>query len=219
MFENSISRQYLKPVLSILLGVLLVVGQVSADSSTPATPQATIQTIVDDVLAVLKNNRDTLARHPGALTPGIARIVDPYLDFTLMSEEVLGVGWRRADAGQRARFTQAFHRLMNTDYAAVYRQYTGQRIRVTGVRWTDAAQDRAMVSSEIASPGTQPIEVDYRMHRADGRWKVYDVVVDGISLLINYRNAFAAELQQESLDGLIARIEAKIASAPAGAAH
>jgi phospholipid transport system substrate-binding protein len=183
----------------------------AADSALPATPQATIRTVTADALAALQDNKAALSRNPAGAAAQIAAIVDPYLDFTIMSEEVLGVGWRRADARQRTRFMEVFKQLLINDYAAVFKQYNGQTLKVTDSRWEDATHDRATVSSRIESPDAQPVQVDYRLFRTSGRWKVYDVVVDGVSLLINYREVFASELQHESLDGLITQLEQKVA--------
>jgi phospholipid transport system substrate-binding protein len=190
----------------------LAAGPVSAGNAAAPSPQAIIQTLSADVLATLHADKGMLRKDPAAVAAQIAGIVDPYVDFRIVSEEVLGVGWRRADERQRARFTQIFHQLLTQDYAAAFKQYAGQTIKVTGMRWEDAAHDRATVSSRIEGAGTQPVQVDYRMYRTGGTWKVYDVVVDGISLLINYREAFASELQQESLDRLISRLVQKVAA-------
>jgi phospholipid transport system substrate-binding protein len=197
----------------------LASGPVMADGAATATPQATIQKVTVDGLAALRANQDRLRKDPVGVTALIARIVDPYLDFTVMSEEVLGVSWRRADDQQRARFTQAFQQLLADDYVAVVKQYSGQTVKVTGVRWEDAAHDRATVSSQVESPGTQALQVDYRMYHTGAKWKVYDVVVDGVSLLINYREAFASELRHEGLDALISRLEDKVAGDRAAASQ
>lgn len=199
--------------VAIALLLALACTTVAADDAAPkATPQATIRMVTDEALAALSANKEVLRRDPGRIAALVAKIVDPYLDFTLMSEEALGVAWRRADQRQRDRFVRVFHQLLTDDYAEVLKQYSGQTIRVTGMRWEDAEHHRAMVTSRIEAPRTQPTEVDYRMYRTGGRWKVYDVLVEGTSLLINYREAFASELQSESLDTLIARIAKKVAA-------
>jgi phospholipid transport system substrate-binding protein len=204
----------LRRCIAIPLGLLVAFSGAPAlaDDTPPATPKATIRTITAESLAALQANKAALSKNPAGVAARIAGIVDPYLDFTIMSEEVLGVGWRRADPQQRGRFTQAFKQLLTDDYAAVFKHYNGQTIKVTDSRWEDAAHDRAMVSSEIESTGEQPIHVDYHLFYTGGRWKVYDVVVDGVSLLINYREVFASELQHESLDGLITQLEQKVSS-------
>jgi phospholipid transport system substrate-binding protein len=200
--------------VAVALGLLaaLVTAPLAAGSAASDTPQATIKAVTGQVLAALRSNQETLRKHPAAVAAQIAKIVDPHLDFTIMSQEALGVGWRRADRRQQVRFTQAFHQLLTADYAAVLKRYRGQTVKLLDVRWEDAARDRAIVSSQLEAPGQQAVEVDYRMYHRGGSWKVYDVVVDGVSLLLNYRQAFASELQHEDLDTLIARLEHKAAT-------
>jgi len=200
--------------ITLPLGLFAVLAGTPAlgDDAPPATPQATLQAVTDEAVAALKADKAAASDNTAGVAARIAGIVDPYLDFTIMSEEVLGVGWRRADAQQRNRFMQVFRQLLTDDYAAVIKQYNGQRIEVTDTRWEDAAHDRATVSSRIEQPGEQPVHVDYRMFHTGGRWKVYDVVVEGVSLLIDYRETFAAELQHESLNALITRLEHKVSA-------
>lgn len=195
------------------LGFVLAFAAGPAVASSPAmTPRATIQKVIGDVLAMLHTNKEKLPNNPAGVAVLITRIVDPYFDYHLMAEEVLGIAWRRADRQQRARFTQVFHALLVIDYAAAFRQYSDQTIKLTGMRWNDATHDRATVLSKIYHSGEQPIKVDYYLHATQGRWKIYDVMVDGISLLINYRETFVSELQRESLDTLISHLQQKVSS-------
>jgi len=200
--------------IALTLGLLTALGiaPVVAGGAGTDTPQATIRTVSGQVLAALRANQDTLRKAPAAVAAQVAKIIDPHLDFTVMSQEALGVGWRRADQRQRSRFTQAFHQLLTDDYAAALERYSGQTVKLMDVRWEDAAHHRAIVSSQLEGPGKQPVQVDYRMYHTGGSWKVYDVVVDGVSLLLNYRQAFASELQHEDLDTLISRLVHKVAT-------
>lgn len=207
--------------IALTLGLLTALGAapVAAGDAGTDTPQATIRTVTGEVLAVLRANQDTLRKDPAAVAAQVAKIVDPHLDFSIMSQEALGVGWRRADQGQRSRFAQAFHQLLTDDFAAALERYSGQTVKLMDVRWEDAAHHRAVVSSQLEGSGKQPVQVDYRMYHAGGSWKVYDVVVDGVSLLLNYRQAFASELQHEDLDTLISRLVHKVATDQATASQ
>jgi phospholipid transport system substrate-binding protein len=198
--------------LSIALLAALAGTRALADEAPPATPQATVHAVTAEALAALQANKDVVSKDPAGVAARIAAIVDPYLDFTIMSEEVLGVAWRRADAQQRTRFTQAFKQLLTDDYASVLKQYNGQTIKVLDSRWEDAAHDRATVASRLESPGAPPVQIDYHLFHTGGRWKVYDVVVEGVSLLINYREVFADKLQHESLDALVEQLERKVST-------
>ena len=201
--------------------ILVVLGgrPAYADNNEPAAPQAAIHELITKTLTLLDSNPDGMHNDPRGMMARIAEVADPYVDFSRVSEEVLGVGWRRADKQQRARFVKAFRQLLLDDYAAVFKQYTGQTIKITGARWTDDEHHRATVSSLIEKSAEESIKVDYRVYEVDGQWKIYDVVVDGVSLLINYRDVFASELEQGTLDALIAQLEKKVAGAPAPTAQ
>jgi phospholipid transport system substrate-binding protein len=134
--------------------------------------------------------------------------VVPYFDFRLMAGQVLGRYWRSASDEQRTRFTEAFKQLLTNTYAAVFERYVNQTVEVLAAQ-SGGSPDRALVPTNIKTPGEQEIHVDYRVYRNHGKWFVYDVVVDGISLLINYRSEYATFLQQRSLDTLIARLQEK----------
>ncbi|MFZ0468871.1 MAG: ABC transporter substrate-binding protein [Thiogranum sp.] len=207
--------------VAVTLGLLaaLFTAPLVAGSAATDTPQATIRAVTGQVLALLRANQDTLRKDPAAVAAQVAKIVDPHLDFTIMSQEALGVGWRRADQRQRTRFTQAFHQLLTDDYAAVLKRYSGETVKLLDVRWDDTTHHRAIVSSRLEAPGKQAVQVDYRMYHTGGSWKVYDVVVDGVSLLLNYRQAFASELQHEDLDTLISRLAHKAATDEATASQ
>jgi phospholipid transport system substrate-binding protein len=203
----------------VALSLALLAGFTAAvadNTAAPGTPQATIEAVTREVRAALDARKEALQKNPARVAAVVAKITDPYLDYTAMSEEALGVAWRRADAQQKARFTKAFHQLLTQDYTATLKQYSGQTVRVTGERWEDAQHHRVLVSSEVQSPGEKPIDVGYRMYRTGGRWKVYDVIVEGTSLLINYRESFADQLQHESLDALVSQLEKKVAENQAG---
>jgi phospholipid transport system substrate-binding protein len=215
LWRGSLSERLFFGMLALVsLLAALAGGPAVADDSMPATPpQATIEEMIAKTLAVLHTNQDAVRKNPLGVMKQITGIVDPYVDFNIVSEGVLGVGWRRADEQQRARFARAFHRLLENDFADVFKRYTGQTIKVTGVRWEDDARHRAIVSSQVEAPGAQSVEVDFHLYQTGGKWKIYDVVVDGVSLLLNYREEFASELEHESLDALIAQLEQKVAAA------
>jgi phospholipid transport system substrate-binding protein len=202
-------RYTVLPVVLVL--ALLAYGAAKVDALAD-TPQAAVEAITADVLKTLQANRDVVGREPARVMALIVKDVYPYLDFNVMSREVLGAAWRSADDALRSRFMQAFRELLTDDYTAALRQFSNQSVKVTGTRWEDAAQQRAMVFSTVYSPAEKPVEVDYRLYRDQGKWMIYDVVVDGVSLLINYREEFAAELQNESVATLVSRLEEKVTS-------
>jgi phospholipid transport system substrate-binding protein len=125
-----------------------------------------------------------------------------------MAAQVLGRYWRGASDAQRKQFTEEFKSLLTNTYAAVFRRYANQTVTVLATQ-AGGSSDRAVVPTTIKSAGEQDIRVDYRVRQTRGEWLVYDVVVDGISLLINYRSEYSNFLQRNSLDKLINRLQDK----------
>ncbi len=138
----------------------------------------------------------------------VDRIVLPHFDFDYVSKLVLARYWRKATPEQRTRFQQAFRSQLVGFYGDALLDYSNEK-----VRWEDAdvpaeATD-VTIKSEIVPSGSDPIPISYAMHMTDGTWKVYDVTVDGISLVTNYRGQFAAEIRRSGLDALIQRLESE----------
>ena len=174
------------------------------------SPRALVQSVTGEVLDALRERDGETAGDRAKLVALIENRVLPYFDFRLMAAQVLGYHWRRADEAQREAFAGAFKQLLTNTYAAVFDRYNNQNIEVLEAQ--EGTSGRVTVPTYIKTPGEQDIRVDYRLYRHNGKWQVYDVVVDGISLLINYRSEYSRLLQEESLDSLIARIEAKNAA-------
>ncbi|MGW8311516.1 MAG: MlaC/ttg2D family ABC transporter substrate-binding protein [Thiogranum sp.] len=200
------------------LALLLVMPWLSgvAVGATERSPQALVEAVSGDVLGALRNPESNITGDREKLVALIEKRVAPYFDFRLMATQVLGHYWRDASEQQRQHFTAAFKQLLTNTYAAVFRRYDNQTVQVHAAEAT-SSPDRVMVPTSIVTPGQQDIGVDYRLYRRGNKWQVYDVVVDGISLLINYRSEYSRLLQGESLDSLIARIEAKNAAFLKGA--
>lgn len=167
-----------------------------------------IQSVTTEVLQTLRTDNGEIKTDPARLVKLMEQRVVPYFDSRLMAGQVLGRYWRTASDDQRQQFTAAFKQLLTNTYAAVFSRYVNETVEVLAAQ-SAGSPDRAVVPTTIKSPGGQDIRVDYRVHRYQGQWLVYDVVVDGISLLINYRSEYASVLQRGSLDSLIARLKEK----------
>lgn len=188
--------------------LLLAASAVDADDRSP---QALIRTVTASVLDTLRSEGDAIDGNQAALVGLIEEKVVPYFDFRLMSAQVLGRYWRTASDTQRENFTAAFRQLLTNTYAAVFGRYSGQTVDVLGTQ-DSGNPSRVLVSTMIKSPGKPDIRVDYRLYQSGDKWLIYDVVADGISLLINYRSEYATALSQGSLDSLIARLKEKNAA-------
>jgi phospholipid transport system substrate-binding protein len=177
-------------------------------SASEESPQVLIRSVTTSVLDTLRAGGKEYDRNQPKLVALIEEQVLPYFDFRLMSAQVLGRYWRTASEQQRGQFTEAFRQLLTNTYAAVFGRYEGQTVAVLGEQNT-GRPDRVMVYTTVKSPGKADVRVDYRLYNGNGKWRIYDVVADGISLLINYRTEYASVLAHNSMDSLITRLNEK----------
>jgi phospholipid transport system substrate-binding protein len=162
----------------------------------------------DHVLEIIKEDPSVL--DDKARLRAIAdQVVIPNIDFIALSQSVLGITWRKATPEQREVFEREFRSLlMNTYLNSISRaDYQGQSIRYLPLR-NPPTGDRAEVDAEIEQPNGPLIHAQFRMYRRDGAgWKVYDVVVEGVSLVITQRSSFSSIIRDKGLSGLIALLE------------
>lgn len=189
--------------LVYLLLLLVPVWTLAAEE----TPVEVIRTATRHVLNELRFE-PALRKDPEQLRMLIERHVAPHMDFVTLSRLTLGKNWRRATAAQRERFVREYGRLLVRVYAAALAGYSRQKIEYLSSKVSDD-QRRATVRTRIVEPGQAPLEVDYSLRKIDGNWKIYDVRIEGISLVMNYRASFSEEISAHGFDGLIERLVAR----------
>ena len=135
----------------------------------------------------------------------IDELILPHFDFRRMSSWVLGKHWRVASDEQKKAFTEEFQALLVRTYSRALVDYRDKRIQFLATRVR--TESDVTVRAEIDQGGGPPIPVTYEVSLVDGVWKVYDVAVNGVSLVINYRSSFNSEIQRNGLDGLIQRLK------------
>jgi phospholipid transport system substrate-binding protein len=192
----------LKVVLILLLSALLVLPAVHAASDV--SPQELVRDTSSRMLAALGAEREAIAKHPGRLYELVSTIVLPYFDFERMSMWVLGKNWRKATPDQRARFVEQFRVLLVRTYGTALSDYADEKIiylpYVAGDR-----DDRTTVRTEIEHAGSS-IPISYSMYKGSDGWKVYDVVISGVSLVTNYRSTFGTIIRDKGMDSLIQQL-------------
>ena len=169
--------------------------------------QGLVKETTTRLIEVLESERESLRNDPRRLHEVVEEFILPYFDFERMSQRVLGKKqWKKAEPEQRARFVSAFRSLLVRTYATVLNQYGGQTIT-----WLDPVprkkDDEIIVPVLIGQAGSQTIHVAYAMHRDGQDWKAFDVSIDGVSLVTNYRSSFRSEIARHGLDGLVTRLE------------
>ncbi len=188
-------------ILALLLGAVP-----AAQAAETAAAQTLVMETTQAVLARLRAENEQLKADPSGVYTLVEDLVLPHFDFERMSQWVLGKHWRDADETQRGRFTDAFRTLLVRTYAVALLEYNDQQLEFPAARLPDEAP-KVLIKSEIRQSGAPPIPLHYRLYDNQGRWLVYDISVDGVSLVANYRTSFGGEVATQGLDALIERLE------------
>ena len=198
----------MKHFLRISVASFLLLMGALAIASTEAPPLDIVRTTTDNVLERVKTDKETLRAEPGKMYDLVAELIFPHFDFAIMAQWVLGDSWAGADEATRAAFVDQFRKLLVRTYATALIEFSDQTI---GYPDADAAiaANTATVKQEISQPGSSSIPIVYRLHNKTGDWKVFDVSVDGVSLIKTYRASFAAAIKNDGLPALIQSLETK----------
>jgi phospholipid transport system substrate-binding protein len=175
-------------------------------------PDVLVKRTAEDVLAVVKSDADIQAGNQDKIFALAEEKILPNFNFDRVSRLVLGKNWTRATPEQKTAFQAEFRTLLLRTYATALSRYKNQTIEYKPLRMTDGA-NTASVKTQILQSGGQPIEVDYTLAKETDAWKVYDIVIEGVSLVTNYRGQFAQEVRQNGLDSLIKKLADKNAAA------
>src|SRR5690348_8071193 len=186
--------------------------------ATPAsaqvqTPQQVVQAIIEQLGNALDGHREELRKNPEQLIKVIDRILLPHFDIDYASLLVLGRHAREATPEQRARFSRAFYNSITHRYAEGLLNYTKGKVKILPFEG-DLNARRSVVRTEVLLDDGKSLSVDYVFRKtSNGDWKAYDVVIEGISYVTNYRNQVDAEIQKEGIEGLVKRLETEGAKA------
>ena len=190
------------------LSIAVLLGT-AAPAGAQGAPDKLVRTVADEVLAALRQDQELRAGNQTKFAELLEQKVAPHFDFERMTRLAVGRGWRQASAQQQAVLVEQFRSLLIRTYAAAYTAYKDITVDVKPVRMQPADND-VQVRTEIKIPdGPQPVSVDYSMYKAGTEWKIYDVTVEGVSLVTTYRSTFAEEIRQNGIDGLIRSLQNK----------
>lgn len=174
-------------------------------------PQELVKATTDQTLARLQRERAALQQNPDGIYDLVQEVITPHFDFIRISAWVLGKYWRTASQEQKIRFVKAFRTLLVQTYGVVLLDYTDQELRYLPLR-DDPANGDVTVRTEVIQPNGEAVSINYRLYLKNNAWKVYDISVEGVSLVTNFRTSYATEIKQSGLDTLIQRLEAKIST-------
>lgn len=194
---------------------LATVAPAFADTPAPASaaPNQVVQNLVDELGKTMDKRRGELAKDREGLIKVIDQIVLPHFDIDYASILVLGQNARTATPEQRARFAKAMYNSITHRYAEGLLKYTEGRVRVLPQQG-ELNDKRTLVRTQVVLDDGKLVPVDYAFRKtSQGDWKAYDVIIEGISYVTNYRNQVAEEIQKSSLDALTTRLETQGAKA------
>lgn len=184
--------------LSLVLMGTMMVARATDD------PTAVVRETAERVLDSLRSDRARY-RDDHALFGLVREVVFPRLDRERTAQWVLGANWRTATPAQRGRFVEEFSDLLLRTYGTALRQYDSEKLNFLPAR-AAAGADRVTVRTEIIRPDGPKVSVDYLLTNRSGEWKVYDVIIENVSLVVTYRSEYSAIIKRDGMDGLLKQL-------------
>lgn len=195
----------MKSLFSLLLGVLVLCASAFAQEESP---DALIKKVTDDVLTIVRQDKDIQGGNTKKAIALVEAKVLPHFNFLHMTALAVGRDWREATPEQKKQLAEEFKTLLVRTYSNALTGYKDQTIRYKPTKMQNGDTD-VLVRTEIVQSGSKPIALDYSVEKLPDGWKVYDVVVAGVSLVSNYRDTFAQEIRANKIDGLIKMLATK----------
>jgi phospholipid transport system substrate-binding protein len=187
-----------------MVAVLMVVG--GGKWANAGEPTDAIRSAVDQGVEILKKAKLDSQKQRARVIDRLRQIVYPLFDFNEMAMRSLGPHWRRINAQQQKEFVSTFTALLEKTYADQIDLYDGQEVVYTG---ESVDGDYAQVDSRIIDKNGQTYSVAYRLHKVDGKWRIYDVIAENISLVNNYRSQFSRVIAKSSFEELLKTMKEK----------
>ena len=188
--------------------------------TAPADAKKMIEDTTNDVLAALTKQKETLKADPKHVYKIVDSLVLPRFDFARMSKFVLGTHWKTATPAQQKHFVEAFRDLLVRTYSTALVEAAGEHLKVNYLPIQNGGAPRITLKTEVAQGNAKPITVEYAMYVPDAQWmkewnistagwKVYNVTIEGVSLVTNYRTEFGNDVEKIGMDGLIKKVQSK----------
>ena len=200
---------------TLLLLLAAVCGAPAAAQPTP--PDVLVKNVTLEVVDLIAKDKEIKAGNRAKLIDLIEAKVLPHFNFGSMTALAMGQGWNKANLEQKKRLTDEFKTLLVRTYASALAAYSEQKFDFRPLRAKPSDTD-VTVQVRVLQPGAQPVPIDYSMEKTAAGWKVYDVMVGGVSLVANYRTEFNNAVRASGIDGLIQNLSRKNRSLEAGAA-
>ena len=189
----------MKSLLSVLFGLFFAASGALANEEAP---DAMIRKVTDDVLNIVRQDKDIRSGNTKKAIELVEAKVLPNFNFQRMTALAMGRDWKKASGEQQAKLSEEFKTLLVRTYSNALTGYKDQTIRYKPTKMQNGDTE-VVVKTEIVQSGGRPIQLDYSVERQNEGWKVYDVVVAGVSLVTNYRETFNQEVRANGVDGLV----------------
>ncbi len=203
---------------TLLLGCLFVVGTANAQSPQEGAPDVLVKNVTLEVVELIAKDKEIQSGNRAKLIELIEARVLPHFNFSAMTALAMGQSWNKASPEQKKRLTEEFRTLLVRTYASALAAYSDQRLEFRPLRAKPTDTD-VTVNVRVIQSGAQPVPIDYNMEKTSSGWKVYDVMVGGVSLVANYRTEFNNAVREVGIDGLIKSLQTKNRSLAAPAAE
>ena len=197
----------MKTILNGMLGLVLA-GLLVPSRAQELPPDVLVKNVTTEVIELIARDKEIRSGSRAKLIEVIEQKVLPHFNFGAMTALAMGQSWNKATAEQKKRLVQEFRILLVRTYASALAAYSEQRFDFRPLRARSTDTD-VTVNVRVLQSGAQPVPIDYSMEKTAGGWKVYDVMVGGVSLVANYRTEFNATVREAGIEGLIKNLQAK----------
>jgi len=194
----------MKRLFAMLAGLLVTAGAVAQEIA----PDTLVRNVSNDVLEIVRKDKDIQSGNTRKAVELADAKVLPHFNFAHMTKLAVGKDWRQANPAQQKILIDEFRSLLVRTYSKALTEYRNQTIDFKPLKMQPADTD-VIVRTLVNQPGSKPVQIDYNLEKTDQGWKVYDIIVGGISLVTNYRGSFAQEISAGGIDGLIATLRTK----------
>ena len=191
----------------MILGGLLG-GVLASAQAQDVPPDVLVKNVTTEVVDLITKDKEIRSGNRTKLIQVIEAKVLPHFNFSSMTALAMGQNWNKATPEQKKRLVEEFKTLLVRTYASALAAYSEQRFDFRPLRARPTDTD-VTVNVRVIQPGAQPVPIDYNMEKTSAGWKVYDVLVGGVSLVANYRTEFTNAVRESGIDGLIKNLQSK----------
>ena len=196
---------------------LCLFGFVATATAQQLSPEQLVQKVTEEVLVSIKSDKQLAAGDKQKALKLAEEKVLPYIDFEEATRLAVGRAWSQATPEQKKKLVSEFRNMLVRTYSNAIEAYEGQTLKVLPSRGgKQDAKDEATVRAQFVRAGGKPLPIEFQMRKTGETWKVYDIAVEGISLVLTYRSEFDSVVKQEGIEGLIKRLTQKNSPAKLG---